>query len=523
MKKKTLSVWVLAAALLTVVMALAACGGKQEQTDKKSQTSVSAADTVRHDVKNGLLGTLTPYGDKAEAEWIHGSLRTGGEFTAYSKRLVLSYRVKFDEPVKFTIRDGYRMIVYYYSSETTPYKDADRPDGGSSGWKTEKSFTVEAGTYVNICIARTKESGKWTADIQEFTQNVFPTGTRPPRPDPQTFKLVAMADPGRSITDFWKKYLKTKKTDVSQAVASLGDHGDAFVFFTDYHYPVSDYKTYGFSYLPSIINEIGVNKVIFGGDILQQHPKAEAIEILQQFKRDFGGMEIYNIVGNHENNVYADEEDHLTDSDIYEILYRSMGLEDRTEMNPGMYYYFDNKPQKIRYICLNTHTSGAEWRADKAQAEWFIRTLDETPSGYHIVVVTHMYFLLQKGELFTSSIGMSIQKLLDDYVNRQKGKWNGFIYDFSYCQATVACVLTGHTHNDYDVMSDAGYPVIGTMCDAQWGSNQLVERADSATGKIDEHAFDVICIDTKAQTVRAIRIGYGKDRSWSYGTQEKSS
>lgn len=106
---------------------------------------------------------------------------------------------------------------------------------------------------------------------------------------------------------------------------------------------------------------------------------------------------------------------------------------------------------------------------------------------------------------------MSIQTLINAYVLRAAVVCNGVAYDFSQCARIIACIITGRIHRDYSVYSEQGHPIIGTVCDAQCGSNQVVTR-----GTVNEHAFDIVFINTTNRVISTIRIGSDRDRTYNY-------
>ena len=85
------------------------------------------------------------------------------------------------------------------------------------------------------------------------------------------------------------------------------------------------------------------------------------------------------------------------------------------------------------------------------------------------------------------------------------------IYDSA--DATIACVICGHSHRDYMETTAKGFPIICTTCDVRGGEGGgLVRTKNTYT----EQAFDVFHIDTTARMIYATRIGAGLDRSTTY-------
>lgn len=325
------------------------------------------------------------------------------------------------------------------------------------------------------------------------------------------------------LPSYWETYLQEKAVDIKNAVYAVGNHGIVFQFFTDFHLPQSDVNYRGYTTLPQVLAYIKkycfVNDVIFGGDIVQRNDTAEeATSVLEQYALDFAELKPLNILGNHDNNPYGGDPvgSAIVDTGtLYSILFRNM--ENRVKLEPNMYWYMDNEVQKVRIIALNTGVGVlSEWNADTAQHQWFVDTLANTPNGYTIVVIPHVFFQLSGGTLALSGIGNSIKSIVDAYANKGSGTWQGISYDFTQAGGTVACIMCGHTHNDGMIMSTAGYPMIGTVCEAMWGSQQTVTRGTQAKETTNEHAFDVVCLDTSSKTIKCVRVGSGSNRTFTY-------
>jgi hypothetical protein len=188
-------------------------------------------------------------------------------------------------------------------------------------------------------------------------------------------------------------------------------------------------------------------------------------------------------------------------------------MERTVNYNPDMYWYYDNTVQKVRIIAPNTYEVRSQFEGDTAQVQWLINTLNSTPEGYVIAFMPHLFFNVSEGQVVIGAVGTSLEQLLTAYTNRSSGTWASVAYDFSNAKGKIAFVLSGHVHNDASFMSENGYPLIGTVCDAINGSTQSVARVSRST---TEHAVDIVFLDTAAKTVKLLRIGSGADRTFSY-------
>ena len=462
------------------------------------------------------LTYMEPLADSFEL----GSFTSGGRPTDATNAVRTSgYLPKPDAPIPVKVKSGLRAYVQYYNTDTSISAV------GSSGWiypddeysiETTYNFyryVVQTVPLADIPVTDVDTVGNaFYHDVStEIVKTVIDLSE----------KVDAMEDGEAPLADYWKTYLASISDDINNALYTLGNHGDSFLFFTDYHYDKSADKLTGGEQLYKVLEHIrarhAVCKIINGGDLLQTHATtADALEELNIFYQHFHRFDrMYNVIGNHDSNHYQADA-RLTDNQMYQDLFAGFGIENKSNLNPGMYYYFDNSTQKIRYIILNTEGNYATFSADSAQHQWLIDTLEDTPEGYGIVVIPHWFFEINEEDATItqlSSHGTLIKSLLDAYNGKESGTWSGLSYDFSNAGGKVIAVITGHVHREYSEISAAGYPMIGFICDAVNGSAQLTTRT---IGTYTEHSVSLITINTTAKTIVCTPIGAGTSRSFSY-------
>lgn len=457
------------------------------------------------------LGSLSGNGRPYEDQSTHQNRVMSSDFQTYPPKSILS------------ISDGYRVAIHYYN--TNSGASVER-----SGWISAGKYEFLDYPYVKMVIARDPETAE-EADVDTFTGAISYVSSLATADildvQARLTKLEEGAD--TPLPEYWQTYLKTKAADVKSAVYNVGSHGIAFQFFTDIHLPLSDYRYYGYTLLPYILAYIKKNcfvpDTIFGGDALTNNPtSAEALKVLESYQIAFSNIGVYNVFGNHDNNPYGGTPARsavLTDDAVYSVLFRN--IERKTDLESGGYWKLDYPNQKVRLIALNTHLAAADWLNDAIQVNWFINTLANTPAGYTVLVIPHLFFeaIIENGVatgVRISVAGERIKVFLDAFANRTSGQIKPnddvtYSYDFTGSQAKLAGVIAGHAHNDAYLMADAGYPMIAVVCDAVNGSYQQVARTRKT---YTEHAYDVVCLDVENQTINCIRIGSGEDRSFSY-------
>lgn len=322
---------------------------------------------------------------------------------------------------------------------------------------------------------------------------------------------------------FANDYLPTKAVSIrNSAIESTV----TFAFITDVHVMTNGMNAFKLiKYLDDHTNAIPF--VIFGGDIHASDREAisEVLADADTWTNEisvYGKDRVYQCKGNHDLNsameggyVYAG-----LDAEYYYLRKPTEQLVD----NPNdstyygdrtLFYSFDDTVNKIRYIVLDcydgSYQSSIYWQegVSRAQVDWLIERLN-AGDGYHIVVVSHEASdstLTNYVEAMTP-----IQMILEAFANHQTVDYTGQgVYvggDFTETTNVLVCHLTGHAHTDESHVANGVLSIV-TTCDA------LYPRP-SAYGTVNEQAFDVFCINKTNRTIKAVRIGSGNDRNWTY-------
>lgn len=308
-----------------------------------------------------------------------------------------------------------------------------------------------------------------------------------------------------SMPQYWRDYMDEKLLSIRNELISNSMHGLAFVFITDIHQKSNAGNSH---YLVDYIKQnAGIDMVVFGGDLIDYETVSNdsAISQYYRFKDLYIDNHTMSTPGNHD--FY-----HKLGHDIFYNLYLKQ-FEDRFDMNgtnpiKRNYYYIDNKSQNTRIIFFDSSDwSTAEF---KEQFDWYVDALNSTPSGWNVIVFTH---ILKAGVVPADDI-RAISKSFVDRTNGTHTLYNGQIieYDFTHSSGNLTCMIAGHTHDD---LSDTniGVPIILTTTDA---INTEHPNVEMTLGTTTEQAFDVFFLDFDKKIIKTIRIGAGQDRKWSY-------
>lgn len=329
------------------------------------------------------------------------------------------------------------------------------------------------------------------------------------------------------LPNYWQTYLATKVREISAADAPPVGHGSRFMFVTDAHLRSPAGTLYNTGYAPLIMKYIkehsNVGMAVFGGDAITGNYSSQetAIRDLIYFREVFAPIwdSMNSIIGNHDFGDNSSDLNALPYSVVYNILCSDKekdysDLYTTSSTSPGS-YVIDNKAGKIRYIFMNQNSVNNY----QAQFTWFCEQMNTTPAGWTIVFFAHHSLVKDNGTVIIDpkisadyTNNSSIAPAIDAY-NARSSNFHGV--NFSSAQAEVACIIGGHCHFDGMVRTPGGVPVIATTCDAYTpGGTAIAGRTQYS---VSEQALDVFTLNTVAKTISAKRIGYGSDRSYTYG------
>ena len=326
---------------------------------------------------------------------------------------------------------------------------------------------------------------------------------------------VEVANIDDVVPTYWQSYLESKATEINTAINAASENKSTFLWYTDAHW--ADNLKSSPVVLKYLSKNTGVKKTFFGGDIITHESTTdERTTLIDPWHNLIDGIpNHYNILGNHDYNMYA--KGYMSTQEVVEYFLQHNRSGDMAFGGADTYckmcYYIDNYIENTRYICLST---GRMWTG-KNEVNWCIEALNGTPKDWHIVVLSHLWFnndYNTTGSPIKSAPEAYTQPYLDmfdAYNYRRTGDFvfsDGAVnvsYDFTTAKGKVEFVVGGHVHRDYDYFTTTGIPVIMTECDA----NQ--ERDDdgySATaGSTTENCVYAFIADYDAKKIRIISIG----------------
>ena len=313
------------------------------------------------------------------------------------------------------------------------------------------------------------------------------------------------------IPGYWANYLASKATEINNALTAAGENKSAFLWYVDSHWT----KNYGMSpmLLKYLSKHTGMKKTFFGGDIAQANSgEIATLTAWQEMVKDIPNH--HSVIGNHDNQV-TELSTAASRADFFIMPERTGDMSIGTDATNGkMYYYIDNHMEKTRYICLST----GRMYTYSDELAWCINVLKNTPNGWHIVIISHLWLNCDYSTADASIITTPENytkvylDLFDAYNYRESGttSMHSLAYDFANSLGKVEFVIGGHVHQDYDFTTTKGIPVILTESDS-WQERDSVSVATKGT--TTENCVYAIVADYSAKAVKVINVGRGDTRS----------
>ena len=334
---------------------------------------------------------------------------------------------------------------------------------------------------------------------------------------------------GVSVPDYYASHIESKAATIEGLYSNL-TAGDQFIFITDTHINGYGGNTRNSkSLMDYLLNRTHLHKVFNGGDLLNTYGLRNELnygkmkELLREMliaQTPDAPCGYYQLLGNHDTGRdYSGSSEcgpFVNEKELFDISGQGVlhPYAVRDLWSKGWNYYFDDNERKIRYVCMNgalgSFGVGGEYNIDSLM---FVgEALLSTPAGYTIVTMNHV--ILNNSGTAHPQFVQDVMAMFDAYNSRGTYTNGNYTMDFSNAAGEkVACLIGGHSHYDWDSTSEGGIPVIITTTDNRGGSEVPSERT---AGTVNEQAFDVFTIDTENKTIKATRIGWGSDRTWSY-------
>lgn len=321
----------------------------------------------------------------------------------------------------------------------------------------------------------------------------------------QQLNSIGSLNESVNIPEYWKTHLNTRTDNIREAMENAGRNKSSFLFYSDAHWDAGSRNVP--KLLNYLISQTALNKTIFGGDIVGDEPTPETIsdrsimKYLWEWRNQIRNLTHYSVVGNHDdgnatNNLFSRDY-------VYSFLFAP---EENNSIIRGAdtWYYFDENREQTRYLCLDTAYEGLS-ALSTSQVEFIKDALKSTPENWHIVVVSHIWYMPDYGQYDVRPIpltGLSTSaatlcEILDRYNNRSD--------EFADGKARVEFCIGGHVHRDYVGTTSGGIPIVTVDCAGMGVRGEFPCQIGTTT----ETSISGVVADYDNNKLSVIRVGRG--------------
>lgn len=358
-------------------------------------------------------------------------------------------------------------------------------------------------------------------------------------------QVEEIANGSSTLPDYWKEHIQTKLDEVATEKG-----GDSFIFITDVHYS----QNFGMStdVIANIVKDYPFAKVIVGGDIcstgfdMKNDSAGAYTNYDQMMTREIKAFEqlfdkagkyarVYTARGNHDYSEHnqVSKTKHWASEAVKHMrgLIDGIGVYDNAANSPdSLYYYFDNREAKIRYIivdCVDGRDDGS-LVIYNTQMQRVAATLNELEEGWKAVIVGHCPITTYFAVSYETGRDkfLNFRNMLLAYNKKQSTEIGGISYNFTAAVGEIILYIHGHTHVDNQAFHD-GIPFVATMCDkynhhawSPFAEGTDLAESPKTKGTAKEQAFDAVTIDADKAVISCRRIGLGHDRHFHIGEIE---
>ncbi len=337
---------------------------------------------------------------------------------------------------------------------------------------------------------------------------------------------IAVSDNTVELPSYWEESVNSAINKIKDLQNAGGNDVVNFLWFSDFHYGGDKSYTGNVGVLcAAVMDACDIPLTLMNGDTLTASAcKSEelALSMIDDAKKIYapiGDDRLMLVKGNHED-VYGTSGgvsfvNKIAPEKIWNKLFRPQAKDFRRAFGgDGTYFYLDNSPQKVRFICLNGHyydgdevidgtTQAMSFGLGVEQLDWLEDVALTVDDGWGVVVAVHVpptnHNINGRTNYLThfGDGGTELRSILT--ANADK----------------VIALFCGHCHADAVVTDDLPFPIITITCAVNTPYD--AEYSTRVPNSTSETALDVVSINRAMKTIYTTRIGYGSDRVVGYG------
>lgn len=328
-------------------------------------------------------------------------------------------------------------------------------------------------------------------------------------------KLNSLVNDIEDFSDAWNEELAQGVQSINEAMLSAGYNKSSFLFYSDAH--LTSNSLMSPKLLKHLYRNTGMTKTIFGGDAVDNEgDDYTTMRYLWEWHKQLKDLpNHHSVVGNHDDGN-GEGEKRFNEQYVYGFLLAPEETPDIVRNDSGLYYYIDSPAEKTRYLYLDTGNLDVN-SLSTAQSNFIKSSLKSTPSGWHIVVIAHIWFMPDYDAYYKPESGVtpdsmpikglsdtakSVCEILNNYNNRAD--------EFESCNAKVEFCIGGHVHVDfvgttkYDTTNN-GIPIVIVETDSSHKRNKLTNSESEGTNG----SVNGIIANYNTRTLHVVRVGRG--------------
>lgn len=277
------------------------------------------------------------------------------------------------------------------------------------------------------------------------------------------------------------------------------------------------------------------------GNFPKENSISSAVKLSREF---FKKPHRYGVYGNHDYNGQWDGFSGQNGLYKYNLkrLFDKQDMQEYYTPKQQDYYYVDNEDKKIRMIFLNSFDISYKLNEDgqlyvdplntrgfgNVQIEWILKTLDEVPNNYNVIIYTHDTFnnVFDDGQYYNGDL---VREICESYQNKQELEifttgidetseiFNYYdieqTYSFEQSNGKILGVINGHRHIDKSINKN-GIRYISLLC-ARAESGSTTEKPKRNYYDITRNAISYLEFDLPNEKINLLRYGAGIDRTFN--------
>ena len=377
----------------------------------------------------------------------------------------------------------------------------------TTGWQSTGHAFVPADYEADIVELKTK-SDEYAAKIYNLEQKVMGN-------EEEETSVV--------VPEYWKPAVNNAIASVKAIQNEGGADIVNFMWFSDMHHSPNNAFTKNIGALcAAVMDACDIPLALMSGDTMSATAVSsedillEWLDSAEKVLSPIGADRLMQIRGNHDDvwgtyngGTTVSYVNKVAPAKIWNKMHRNQAKDFRRVFGgDGTYFYLDNKPQKVRFICLNSQfydgaaitggTTGAMTNGfGEAQLAWLRDVALAVEDDWGVVIATHIpptaspvngntYYLsqMEDGEAFRNIINAT--------------------------EANLLGIFCGHCHADATVPDDLPCPILTITCAINTPYDGT--SADRVAGTAAETALDVVSINRATKAIYTTRLGVGSDR-----------